>query len=725
MKRFLIILIITCICLFIIKITNAQYNKIPEAKYIDKDHSITFLNEDDKLYVLIINPNTQQGTGYNIFEPINDSFPDFKYQSQSPTLILKKKDLICPNNLEIKQYNDLLDIDKSLLIKQFKSDTIQSYEHLQSFFGYYSLREKNIYQVGTTCFIGSLDELKAGNYSVLGINYCNDEVLYYLAFFEKRMLKKVLLSNGLTIGNFINKYETFSIAVSDIYDRDYIYETLINGQLNSASISSKRDDFYIKYDHGGHDLSYLFPPNKQTNFKIKEKPDKIFEYIDQVGNTRYYSTYGRSIASIPLLGDPGEVPKTYNFAKYNDPNGVSVTIGLYKPRVDIQEHVEYDAYKNFQINIAQFDKINGITLSFPSLIKRYVAIAQITESGWVNKHIHISDNFNHLMGNTPPIPDGFLVNKLHQAIWYEKEDSIPILLKDTTLVYLINIDKQTALHIAAYKNNHYIIRQLVDAGAEIYFSDNYGNTPLHIAAAFGDNKTVDFLIKSGIKEKDTLGIKGVDISNINMETPLFLAVLNNNLATVKKLIKNGAYVNSWNIYGQTPLSIATYRLNNSINNIEKTEALKITESIANASKWFSPNKIQVSTIAGNDSLKNVSVSNLKFYESSDQTVPYDQRKYQTVFASTNVRYIGYEVTLNYDISNSKKEFTIKAIWHKSNGDEINTDIVDTYADINWNSSFHTRLYGNIRYGAAWKPGLYYVDFYLNDQKMANAHFVIY
>ncbi|MCD4832773.1 MAG: ankyrin repeat domain-containing protein [Bacteroidales bacterium] len=715
----------TFIILFLTHLLHAQYNEIPSSVFIDENHSLSLLNEDNILYILIINPNTRQANAYTLFEPAKDSLPAFVFNTPSPTLILKKKDLVCSNNLEIKQFNDLLDVDKSLLKNQFKANNLDIYEPLHHYFGYYGLREKNIYQVGTTCFIGTIDDLKKGNYSVIGINTSNSEVIYYLAFYEKKYLQKVFLSNGLTIGNFINKYQTYSIAASDLNEQTYIYETYSGGKNLSATISSKRDDFFVKYDHGGYDLSYLFPPNKQTNFKIYQKPDEIFIYDNLLGDYKYYSTYGRSIAPIQFLGDPGEKPITLNFAKYNDPNGTNVTIGEYKPKIVMQEHVEYDIKRDYKINIAQFDNTHGIPITFSLLDKRYVAIGQITESGWVNRHINISDNFNFLMGNKPVVEDGFLRNKLHLAVWNENEDSVQILLKQEEPINIVNIDWQTPLHLAAFKNNHYITRQLVDSGAKVYFPDHYGNTPLHIAAAFGDNETIDFLIDAGRNEVDEFGIKGIDISNKCMETPLFLSVLNNNLSTAKTLLNLGAYTYGWNQYGQIPLDLATYKLINSIDISEKNITYEITKALLDKTKWLNSNKISVPTLSGSDSITNMYVSNIKFYESSDQITPYNQREYKRIFASTNTRYLGYEVLLNYTLEESKKDFTLKAIWYKGNGKEIYTEFLNNYVDANWQSSFHTGLYGNVRYGAAWKPGLYYIDIYLNDQKMANAYFVVY
>jgi len=704
---------------------KAQQHDLSNAIPYAQDRSFSLSTEDHSILIFDINIKTRQGNGYYLFVPPKDSISDFTFEIPSPTLLLKKSVITSLTNDEIKQFDDILNVDLKSLRKQLNTQNQIDNEFLNSYFGYYGLREKNVFQVGTSCFIGTIDDLKKGNYSVIGINTYDNEVIYYLAFYEKKLLQKVHLSNGYSIGNFTKNYDSYSIAASDQDEQTYLYETYSKGNCTKATISSKKDDFYIEYDHGGYDLSYLFPDSRQTNFKVYEKPGDIFIYKDNYENYRYYSRYGRSVVPIQFLGDPSEKPMTLNFGKFNDPNGESVTIGEYKPEIVAQKYVEFDTKRNIKIHIAQFNNELGIILNYPVIINRYVVMAQITDGGWINRHINISDKFNFLMGNNPVFGNAFLSTKLHKAVWNQNEDSVTMLLNQGVFVNIVNCDLQTPLHLASFKNNHFIIRHLVDSGAKVYFPDHYGNTPLHIAAAFGDNETINFLFDAGKSEEDEFGIKGINISNKSMETPLDLAILNNNLLTVQALLDLGAYTGGWNQYGQSPLKIATYKLNNSSDIFDKTKSFEIVKALVNATKWYKPNSVSVPTISENDSLENVFVRDLKFFESSEDITPYNKREYKKMFASTKTRFINSEITINYPLQNSKKTFSIKAIWYNANGKEIFTDNKITYVDSTWTSSYHTITYGNNRFGAVWKPGLYYIDFILNNQKIANAYFVVY
>jgi ankyrin repeat protein len=74
-----------------------------------------------------------------------------------------------------------------------------------------------------------------------------------------------------------------------------------------------------------------------------------------------------------------------------------------------------------------------------------------------------------------------------------------------------------------------------------------GITPLHRAAAAGDEREVENLIKAGAL---------IDPRSLGNFTPLHLAVIRNHTSTVSKLLENGADVNTANRSGLTPLHSA-------------------------------------------------------------------------------------------------------------------------------------------------------------------------
>ena len=93
-----------------------------------------------------------------------------------------------------------------------------------------------------------------------------------------------------------------------------------------------------------------------------------------------------------------------------------------------------------------------------------------------------------------------------------------------------------------------IVQYLIDQGADVNAKDDTGNTPLHRAAANGNNEAVKFLVSRGAD---------VNAKSSNSGTPLHLAaLLNSDVETVKFLVSMGADVNAAYADGTTPFDAA-------------------------------------------------------------------------------------------------------------------------------------------------------------------------
>jgi hypothetical protein len=86
--------------------------------------------------------------------------------------------------------------------------------------------------------------------------------------------------------------------------------------------------------------------------------------------------------------------------------------------------------------------------------------------------------------------------------------------------------------------------------------DDFGTTPLHIAARHGKKEVVEFLI---FREADINAKEGM-----NGLTPLHEAVLSGSLEIVKLLVVKGAYINVRNFSGGTPLHLAVWHKNKKV-----------------------------------------------------------------------------------------------------------------------------------------------------------------
>lgn len=102
------------------------------------------------------------------------------------------------------------------------------------------------------------------------------------------------------------------------------------------------------------------------------------------------------------------------------------------------------------------------------------------------------------------------------------------------------------IHVAAKVHSIEMIHFLVDHGADFMAIDNDGNSIIHYACL--SRNRGDLIFKHFLDA-------GFDLSciNNNDDTPLMLAIVNNNCSIANFLIKEKSGINTRNIYGYTPL----------------------------------------------------------------------------------------------------------------------------------------------------------------------------
>lgn len=108
----------------------------------------------------------------------------------------------------------------------------------------------------------------------------------------------------------------------------------------------------------------------------------------------------------------------------------------------------------------------------------------------------------------------------------------------------------TPLHRAAAIGNERIIRLLINAGANIDAQDNHGKTPLHYASLYNKNENIILLLLLGAK---------ADIKDNEGNTLLHTAVINGSFEVVRFLIENKVDVDAKDNIGNTPLHYAVGR----------------------------------------------------------------------------------------------------------------------------------------------------------------------
>ncbi|WP_419198881.1 ankyrin repeat domain-containing protein [Wolbachia endosymbiont of Rhagoletis cingulata] len=127
---------------------------------------------------------------------------------------------------------------------------------------------------------------------------------------------------------------------------------------------------------------------------------------------------------------------------------------------------------------------------------------------------------------------------------------VEIFLRGGANIEVKDTDEWTPIYSAASYNKLNIVEFLFNNGANINTKDKYGNTLLHVAARYSSElRIVEFFLD---KNTNNMG----SVNNIG-RTPLHEAVEGNKLNTVKFLLGRGADIEVQDIFGETPLVMAT------------------------------------------------------------------------------------------------------------------------------------------------------------------------
>ncbi|KAK2870572.1 hypothetical protein FQN49_003085 [Arthroderma sp. PD_2] len=119
-----------------------------------------------------------------------------------------------------------------------------------------------------------------------------------------------------------------------------------------------------------------------------------------------------------------------------------------------------------------------------------------------------------------------------------------------------NILKSSAVLALATKANFVdIVHLLVEAGVNINYQDEQGETALHSAARFGHDQCATALLKGSDEQKANLELT----ENTYSWTPLFIAAVDGNLNIVKLLVDAGANLEAADSSGWTAKEHATLR----------------------------------------------------------------------------------------------------------------------------------------------------------------------
>ncbi len=141
-----------------------------------------------------------------------------------------------------------------------------------------------------------------------------------------------------------------------------------------------------------------------------------------------------------------------------------------------------------------------------------------------------------------------------------------------------DVDGRMPLHVAAEKGRVVVVKLLLKQGADIDARDRDGHSPLYAAVMAGRTQVAQYLIKlnapfdadyllseavrNQVQDRDVIDLlldSGADIdhiSDLDGNTPLILAIREQNRILTKLLVSRGADVNLAGKSGEMPLAVA-------------------------------------------------------------------------------------------------------------------------------------------------------------------------
>ena len=114
---------------------------------------------------------------------------------------------------------------------------------------------------------------------------------------------------------------------------------------------------------------------------------------------------------------------------------------------------------------------------------------------------------------------------------------------------------------------------------------------------------------------------------------------------------------------------------------------------------------------------------VRFFESPQEILPFDQRRYSNRLARSKTRFVTWELYLKVQPPDNRMEYVVCALWKNANGQVFAFQTRDAYLEPHWTQVWNAHSYGWQTPGN-WSPGNYSVELYIGRRKIAIGQFQI-
>lgn len=233
--------------------------------------------------------------------------------------------------------------------------------------------------------------------------------------------------------------------------------------------------------------------------KLPSKSSEVFARKRSSENSAYFAL------TMSLFYN---VKTPYYFYEYVDP---SVSLQVNSDLYFFQKILQLESLDKTAEEIKAINKINHF-LSTNYKTKYLPGIVYSDDNGHIPKPLYLEE----------------LTRLSFEAIADGNENALRALLDNFNLLYIKNINGYSLLSYSILQQRNDIARILLYRGANINEQDNYGATPLSIAARINNLYVVKLLLKNGANPNTTDNFK---------KTPYDYALINNNSKMIKLLEK--------------------------------------------------------------------------------------------------------------------------------------------------------------------------------------------